>query len=123
MLLTLTGCSKDVDIIDYIDLAKPVELVIREKADTNSLHNLKIIMLTTEDPRLSELIKWSTKNSNDWNPTPASYIMQDAYISQGDFHLSYYRTGGIVINYKDKEGKWNQVMKKIKPDEFEFIFK
>jgi hypothetical protein len=122
-IVTLTGCSKDVDIADHIDLSKPIELYIRDKADTNSFLNPKIYMLTPQDPRFEQFINWVTENSTDWESTPASYVMQDAIISQGDFHLGYYKNGGIVINYKDKQGKVNQIMKKVNPDDFQFLLK
>ena len=122
-IITLTGCDKDVDIADYIDSSKSIELIIRDKADSNSFLNPKRITILPGDARYSQLIKWGIENAENWKSDIASNTMADANIIQGNFYLNYYLTGYVIINYKDKEGEPNQIKKKVNPDDFQFLFK
>ena len=119
----LTACSNEVDISKHIDPSKPMELVIRDKADSNGFLNPKLITLTPDDARFNQFIKWGTNNSADWESAIASYAPGDAKLIQGDFNLNYYSTGYIVVNYKDEEGKLNQIKKEVNPDDFLFLLK
>lgn len=49
--------------------------------------------------------------------------MADLYVTQDDFHLRYWKSGFVVVEFKDKEGRQRQMTRKTKDGEFDFLFK
>ena len=56
-----------------------------------------------------ELKNWFSSNQHGWNNTPVSYVPVDAYSSE-TMSVNV-MDGGVVVNYKHKNGAWRQVTK------------
>ena len=62
-----------------------------------------------------------TDNKDNWKSTLVSYN-SDFYIEQNEFKLLGWKKGnGVVISYKDKNGKIQQLAKGIKKGELDFL--
>jgi len=62
-----------------------------------------------------ELKNWFHSNQDGWKNTPVSYAPMDTYISE-TMSVNVLE-GGVVVNYKRHNGKWNQVTKQRKSNE------
>jgi hypothetical protein len=123
VLTTLTSCSTDIDVVEYVDNSKPIELILKSKHDSTGYINRPKTLLTADNEKFKRLIDWGTKNTEGWESDFNSYVMADAYLIQKDFRLSYYKSGFIILNIKDKEGKPQQVKKKINQGDLDFLLK
>ena len=71
----------------------------------------------------SRLMQFASKNSTDWNPSPASHIA-DYYLRQDNFQLMGWNNGkSVVINFVDANGQANQLAKSIETGELNFLLK
>ncbi len=113
IITLLTGCSTEIDVVDYVDNSKPIELILKSKNDSAEFISRPKTFLTADNEKFKRLLDWGTKNTEGWESDFSSYVMADAYLIQDDFHLSYYKSGFIVLNIKDKEGKPRQIKKKL----------
>jgi len=118
----LTRCSTEIDVVDYVDNSKPIELIIKSKNDSTEFINRPKVLLTADSEKFKKLTDWWTKNTEGWESDFNSYVMADAYLIQNDFHLSYYKSGFVILNIKDKEGKPRQIKKKINQGDLDFLF-
>ena len=118
----LTCCSTEIDIDDYVDNSKPIELTVRSKNDSVEFIGRPEILLTADSEKFKKLIDWGTKNVEGWESAIASYVMADAYLIQDDFHFGYYKSGFVILNFKDKEGNPRQVKKQVDHGDLDFLF-
>jgi hypothetical protein len=125
-VLTIIGfvatiCHGQIDIKDYIDSSKPLLLL----ADKDSLMILSTPKkpVTIEDQRIKRLTIWGKGHTDKWKRTPATYIKSDFYLSQDPFHFRYWKSGFVVLEFKDKQGRFRQVIRRIKPNELDFLIK
>ena len=119
---SLTSCSTEIDIDDYVDNSKPIELIVKSKNDSVKFINRPKILLTADSEKFKKLIDWGTKNVDGWESAIASYVMADVYLIQDDFHFSYYKSGFVILNFKDKEGNPRQVKKQVDQGDLDFLF-
>src|SRR5436190_11992210 len=117
----LTNCSTEINTADYLDQSKPVELVINDKVDTIGLLDRSKILLQSDSEKIKTFFDWASNNTEGWEPDFNSYVMADAYLIQDDFHLTYYKSGFIILNIKDKEGKPRQIKKKVNQGDLDFL--
>jgi hypothetical protein len=117
------SCMGQVDINDYIDTSKPIELIIENKNDSVSILNTPKIKLISSDERFKKLVTWGGENLNKWKWTRASYAMADICLVQREFRLRYYSSGFVVVEFKDKKGKQQQMKKDIGKAELSFLTK
>lgn len=111
-LFTLTYCNTDVQFSNIIDKSKDFEIVgSKEKAIIRNSIKHKL------------LINWTERNSNNWTPTPITFLHNIA-IEQNNFRLEYYSgKDKVVINFIDKTNKPRQFIKTVKAGELDFLFK
>jgi hypothetical protein len=121
--MMINGCMRPVDINEYIDTSRPIDLIINDGKDSVSILNIPKIKLTNTDERFKKLMIWGRENLDNWNWTPVSYVMADACLIQGEFRLRYYSSGFVVVEFKDKKGKQRQIKKDIKKEDLSFLLK
>ena len=110
----LTGCTTDVDLINYIDIDAPLTLSRQEnKLQTEKLDN--------HSEKYLQFIEWAKNNTSDWTSTPATYI-STTVVSQGDFRLVYNKDY-VVVSFIDKDQKARQLSKAVKLGELDFLLK
>ena len=120
--ILLTSCTTEVDINDHIHNLTPIELMVKSKYDSIEFVDRPVILLTTESEEFKKLIDWGSNNTEGWEPSIASYAMADAYLIQTDFYFSYYKSGFVILKFKDKDGKHRQFKKQINEGELDFLF-
>ena len=72
--------------------------------------------------KYSQLKKWFTDNSDDWQSSPASYAPSDMIIIGKDFRFLIFKDF-VVVGFIDKEGKSRQYTKSVTKDTFDFLLK
>jgi hypothetical protein len=108
------GCKENIEICDYIDQKKPLELRIGNQFDC-----LDTINVNSEKYR--HLINWGKGNKENWHSTSASYNA-DIYVGQGNFRLIYWHgKDKIVIGFTDRKGNPKQYTKRIRKGELDFL--
>jgi hypothetical protein len=124
-LLTLVAisCSGQININDYIDRSQPIQLTTDNQTDSFSIVSKPKLTITKEDQKFKDLVLWGNENLDKWKSTPASYAMADIYLTQGNFHLRYWKSGFVVVEFKDKKGKQRQMTRKVKDGDFGFLIK
>lgn len=117
------SCNGQININDYLDSSRPIQIKIDDKTDSISILNTPKLTITKEDKKFKDLILWGNRTLDKWKSTPASYAMADLYVTQDDFHLRYWKSGFVVVEFKDKERKQRQMTRKVKDGEFDFLIK
>jgi hypothetical protein len=121
--LVAISCSTQININDYIDSSRPIQLKIDDKTDSISSFDTPRLTIIKEDQKFRDLILWGSKNLDKWKSSPASYAMADLHVTQDDFHLRYWKSGFVVVEFKDKEGRQRQMTRRTEDGEFDFLFK
>jgi len=123
VFLSLLSCTKTLDISDYITTDNPIYITIgnNDKQDSMRLFNTKKIELKKGSDKFNQLITWGQSNSKDWKWTPATFVSADIYVTVDEFHLLYYKSGSVVVDFKDKEGKYRQFSRQISAGELDFL--
>lgn len=117
----LTSCSTKIEVVDYVDNSKPIELAIKSKSESVKFINQPKILITADSDKFKKLLDWGIKNTEGWESDFNSYVMADAYVTQKDFHLSYFKSGFVILNIKDKEGNPSQIKKKVNQGDLDFL--
>ncbi|MFN3403045.1 MAG: hypothetical protein ACK40G_03050 [Cytophagaceae bacterium] len=119
LLLFLLGTScSTISFNEIIDNKKPVELII---IDSITAINRKNEMIEMNSIKGKRLIEFFNKHTNGWMPIHGSFH-SEILLRQDDFTLKYNKRGkSVIINFKDKNGKINQVTKEISEGELDFI--
>ena len=71
--------------------------------------------------KFEKLKSWGQVNTKKWKWTPGTFVSADIYVTVDEFHLLYYRAGSVVVGFKDKEGKYRQLSKQVKPGDLDFL--
>jgi hypothetical protein len=121
--LVAISCNGQVNINDYIDSSRPIQLKIDDRSDSISIFNIPELTITKEDQKFQDLVLWGNQNLDKWKSSPASYAMADIYLTQDNFHLRYWKSGFVVVEFRDREGKQRQMTRKVKDGEFGFLIK
>jgi len=121
--VSLFNCSKRLDILEYISSDKPINITIgnNDRKDSLRFFNVKKMELKKDTDKFNQLKSWGQTNTKEWKWTPATYVAADIYLTVDEFHLLYYKNGSVVVDFKDKEGKYRQFYKEIKPGELDFL--
>jgi hypothetical protein len=82
---------------------------------------IKIDTIYVDSEKWKKLTAFAKNNTHDWKETPASYI-GDINIRQENFNLLRIKNG-VVLSYKDKQGKHRQLVKSISGVGLEFLKK
>ena len=117
--ILMVSCTKEVEILNYFDQAKPFYLLTRTETGAFSSYEKEEILLNTEKHQL--LLTWLSENNQDWKSTPASYncILS---INQKDFRLLIVDDlKTVVIGFLDENGEAKQYLKSIKEGELNFL--
>jgi hypothetical protein len=119
----LTSCSRQIykeDILKSGD--KLVIHFIPADKDLNrdTSINARSIIILPNTVKYKRFITWIEKNCKGWHFTPATYT-SDIMILGDRFGMYYYKSG-VVISFTDENGKPQQLMKKLLPNELDFIF-
>lgn len=120
LLSSLTCCSSDVNVFEYVDKNSSLKISAIE-SNSNLLNRLETEIQINSD-KYSRLLKWADMNSDGWNWDPVSHIPADIIVSQGSFRLLYWVGKDIaVITYTDKNNKSKQYSKSIKKGDLDFL--
>jgi len=123
LISILAGCKTHININDYIDKNVAVKLKVSKKDNSTGLTSFKNFDIPVNSDKYKELIEWGNKNTAGWQSTLASFIA-DIYVGQGDFRMLYNSgSKGVVVGFKDKEGRAKQYSKTIMQGELDFLFK
>ena len=119
--MTLLSCQRDIELNEVINQNSQFILTqIIQKVESKQ-SDFKIDTLRINSEKWKGLINFMSNNKNNWKPTPASYI-SDFYIEQNEFKLVGWKDGKtVVISYKDKSGKIEQLTKEIIEGELNFL--
>jgi len=121
ILMTFLSCQKNIDLNEIINQDLPLILTQRIQKVESEQSDFKIDTLKINSEKWKEFIHFMTNNKDNWKSTPASYI-SDFNVQQNDFHLLGWENGnGVVISFKDKNGKIRQMTKEIKNGEIDFL--
>lgn len=112
-------CQTRLDTENLIDQKSPFFLTKMSSAILLDRHQVVIEINSEKWIKLVEFIKL---NSNKWESTPASYE-GDLIVVQDDFKLLILNgKDSVVLNYKDKEGRSKQYIKKVSYGELDFLY-
>lgn len=115
--LLIVSCSKDIQIVDYVDSNKSFEIIQM----TKSVESRKINEIKVGEEKHEQLLKWLESNNQNWESTPASYI-SELVIYQEDFKLLVLKDQkGLVMSFVDKNKKTRQYVKSVNPKELKFL--
>jgi hypothetical protein len=119
-LFTLTFCSSDVNVFEYVDENSSLKISI---LDSNSnLLNRRETEIQINSDKYSRLLKWADKNIDGWHWDPVSHIPADIIVSQGSFRLLYWvGKDNAVIAFTDRDNKSKQYSKSIKKGSLDFL--
>jgi len=121
--LVLVSCTKRIELSDLIDKNASFSYTI-DKNDPLSSHinmdHFKMDTIRVNSKKWHELMTFLSNNSNGWKSTPASYIGQ-LHIHQNNFNLLMLNNG-VVLSFKDEDGRLRQYVKPIKQNELNFMF-
>jgi hypothetical protein len=118
-LLTITGCSTEINIEKYVDLDSTLTLTVNKTNDQTGLTESETRIIEPKSEQFKKLIEWGNNNLDNWKSTPASYIAKVA-VTQKDFRLLY-NQDFVVIGFIDNDGKAQQYSKKVKKGELDFL--
>ena len=119
LMLTITSCSSNIQIVKYIDLNSPLTLTIYTTNDQTGLTQIDKEIIEPKSEKFYKLIDWSKANSDHWRSTFASYIGNVSVI-QKDFRLLYLQDG-VVIGFTDDHGKSKQYRRSITKGDLDFL--
>jgi len=119
----LSSCSRQINICDYIDNAKPLEMTIIKADKLAQFDTIKKIMIPSNSDKYLRLIQWAECNKTGWQITPASFV-SEICITQDDFRLLYTSgSSGVVIGFTGTDKKPVQYSKSILSSDLDFLFK
>jgi hypothetical protein len=118
-LLTITGCSTEINIEKYVDLDSTLTLTVNKTNDQTGLTESETRIIEPKSEQFKKLIEWGNNNLDNWKSTPASYNAKVA-VTQKDFRLLY-NQDFVVIGFIDNDGKAQQYSKKVKKGELDFL--
>jgi len=121
ILMTLLSCQRDIELNEIINRNHPFILtqgIVKVEPEQS---DFKIDTLKINSEKWKGFINFMSNNKDNWKSTPASYI-SDFYIKQNEFRLLGWKDGkAVVISYKDKNGKIEQLTKEINKGELDFL--
>jgi len=118
-LLTITGCSTEINIEKYVDLDSNLTLTINKTNDQTGLTESETRKIEPKSEQFKKIIDWGNNNLDNWKSTPASYISKVA-VTQKDFRLLY-NQDFVVIGFVDNDGEAQQYSKTVKKGELDFL--
>ena len=121
-VLIFSSCTQSYQINDLN--IQPTDLIVRLKSDTpGSMDTTTIRKLQYNSNEYSKLLSWLQINNYGWNKDINSWANPEILITDGkDFKLLIYKDG-LVIGYKEDNGKEVQLRKKSSISTFDFLKK
>jgi hypothetical protein len=121
LLLTLSSCSTEINIGDYINTNSSLTLSINKTTQDTGLTNSQKVEISPDSEKFKKIIDWGVNNQSSWTKTPASYI-SEVSVTQNDFRLLY-NHDFVVVGFTNKNGEPLQYSKKVKSGELDFLAK
>ena len=117
----LTSCNRQLNISDYIDKTKPLEMRITKSNKLTQFDSICIFSIPVNSKKYSRLILWLENHKTGWKTMPASYVA-DICITQGNFRLIY-RIGssGVVVGFTDSNNNPKQYSNTFNPGNLNFL--
>jgi uncharacterized protein YxeA len=122
LTVILLSCSSTFKI--NIDSSNEIVIKDYRRSTTDTTINFsppKSITLKPESKEFKEIQYWFKANTENWSPTPASYLSSINFqLDQFQFNLN---ENGIIVNYVDIEGNGKQLLHSITDTSFILVFK
>jgi len=117
LVLLIVSCSKEIDIVNYVDSSKPFRIVqLNESFEFGKTNEIQV-----SERKHKRILEWLEINNQNWEFTPASYI-GELVINQEDFQLLFLKEmKSVVLSFIDEKGKSHQYTKSVNPEELKFL--
>jgi len=117
LILLMVSCSKDIDVVNYVDSTKPFKIVqLTESIELGKRNEIKV-----NEKKHEQLLKWLELNDGVWESTSASYHAE-LIISQEDFKISFLKDmKSVALNFIDEKGEPRQFKKSVNPEKLKFL--
>ena len=119
LLILLASCKQEINLDEIYSKETNFKLTIY-KGDKYNPDSTITKTINKYSEILDNLRLWTSKNSDGWKSSTASWSNPDISLIGSDFRLLIYNDG-VVIAFTDKNGKPIQLVKKVNKSEFDFL--
>lgn len=119
--LGLTSCHTDLDINEIIDQEAPFVLGTETVNPKTGQTTYTTEQIEVNSEKWIKLVAFAKNHMQGWQSSPASHL-GNVYLSQGNFKLVYTKgSDGVVVVFRDQEGKPRQYINNIEHGALDFL--
>jgi hypothetical protein len=122
LLISIASCKNDFNPKNILLSENEFELKIELGNKKNYLDSIIVSTIYKDSPKINKLCDWFTKSPEGWkykNFIPSFATPEISLISNDIRFLVY--TDGVVLIFKDKDGKEKEYVKKTNISEFDYL--